>query len=232
MILAIAMVVGAANLVPVAAQAVRRDTTAASAGAPVVQTETAASTPPVAPTSTVAPTTVPPAPPVEPVATVPPTTAPAPPPPPPPAPTGPRGLPAFLAGVPHAEEIDWVLRPGSHACMGSEGAAWWSAGDTITFQGGRLIAETASNQVCVSLGAANVHDVALHEAAHWWQAHVIGVVRIYDDFGSGYPINPQADYAVFSRNVLETMADCAARSWGASWIHYGCPASLAHAYGL
>ncbi|MGZ4693125.1 MAG: hypothetical protein ACXWA3_05805 [Acidimicrobiales bacterium] len=200
-----------ASLAPAAAHAIRSDRPGRLPG-DVVEASA------LPPTSTMA---IPPSPPeIAPTSTTPLSPAPV------------ASPPSFLAGVPHAEEIDWVTPPGSSACLGSEGAAWWPAGDTITFGGGRLIAEHASNQVCVSLGAAHVHDVALHESAHWWQAHVIGVVRIYDDFGGGYPINSQADYVRFTRDVLEPLADCAARSWGASWIHYGCPASLAHAYGL
>jgi hypothetical protein len=142
------------------------------------------------------------------------------------------GLPSWLAGVPYASQIDWVLKPGTNACAGSAGAAWWPNGDTISWKGGQLTAEHASNQVCVSLDSPHPHDVALHEAAHWWQAHVIGVPRIHADYGDGYPINGQADYVRFSSAILERMADCAAQSWGATWVHYGCPASLAHAYGL
>jgi hypothetical protein len=143
-----------------------------------------------------------------------------------------QGLPAWQNGVPNAGVIDWVVRPGDPSCAGSEGAAWWPNGDTITWLNGRLIAESASNQICVSLGSPHLHDVALHESAHWWQAHTIGILRIWNDYGQGYPINSHADFQRFNDAVLEPLADCAAQSWGASWLHYGCPARFAHAYGL
>jgi hypothetical protein len=61
---------------------------------------------------------------------------------------------------------------------------------------------------------------------------VIGVERIYQDYGADYPITSQATYERFVLGVLEPLGDCAAEAWGASWVHYGCAPALAHAYGL